>query len=203
MNFRILRPLPRQVVIAFSGGVDSVAAADFLSRNHTVCLAYMHHGTEHSEQALGWVSEYARSRQLALEVGHIIEDRPSDQSWEEHWREHRYQFLQQFAPQTVITAHHLNDAVETYVWSALHGNPRTIPVQRDNIVRPFLTTPKSTFVDWCRRRELTWCEDHSNTDTRYTRNYIRHQLMPHALRVNPGLETTVRKMVMRQLTPLT
>lgn len=199
MNFKLLTPLPRKLVIAFSGGVDSVAATDFLSRSHELTLAYIHHGTKHSEKALEWVQDWAKQRDLPLEIGYIVDDKPKEQSWEEHWREHRYQFLQRYNPEMVITAHHLDDVVETYVWSALHGKPKTIPVCRGNIVRPFLTTPKQNFIDWCKRRKLEWCEDHSNTDIAYTRNYIRHQLMPHALRVNPGLATTVRKLVINQL----
>jgi tRNA(Ile)-lysidine synthase TilS/MesJ len=43
---------------------------------------------------------------------------------------------------------------------------------------------------------VPWVEDDSNTDTCYTRNYIRHELMPHALEVNPGLHKVVKKKVL-------
>lgn len=199
MYFKLITPLPRKLVLAFSGGVDSVAAADWLSRSHDLTLAYFHHGTEHSEHALSWVQNFARERNIPLVVEYLVGTRNPEHSLEEHWREHRYAFLYKFQPTTVITAHHLDDVMETYIWSALHGNPRTIPLKRDNILRPFLTTPKQNFIDWCRDKKLNWCEDASNSDTQYTRNYIRHSLMPHALRVNPGLATTVRKLVMKQL----
>jgi tRNA(Ile)-lysidine synthase TilS/MesJ len=42
---------------------------------------------------------------------------------------------------------------------------------------------------------VPWIEDESNKNSRYTRNYIRNELMPHALRVNPGLHTLVKKIV--------
>jgi tRNA(Ile)-lysidine synthase len=93
----------------------------------------------------------------------------------------------------VVTAHHLDDAVETWVFTSLHGESRLIPYSRGNVIRPFLLTPKSELVSWCERRGLAWSEDPSNTDTAYMRNLIRHKILPEALKVNPGLRTVVRK----------
>ena len=51
-------PLPKKVTVAFSGGVDSCAVVDFLSRKHEVACAYFHHGTDHSNKALDFVSKF-------------------------------------------------------------------------------------------------------------------------------------------------
>ena len=190
---KLLFPLPKSVTVAFSGGVDSVAIADFLSRKHTVDCAFFHHGTENSERAYKFVSEFCTDRKLTLTVGFLQDNKPKKLSAEEHWRDERYKFLDGF--DTVVTGHQLDDCVETYIWSALHGTPKVIPLRRGNVLRPFLTTPKSEFVDWCERKGLSWCHDKSNDETKYTRNYIRHELMPHALRVNPGLTTVIRKII--------
>jgi tRNA(Ile)-lysidine synthase len=48
---------------------------------------------------------------------------------------------------------------------------------------------------WAELNGVPWIEDDSNLDTCYTRNYIRHELMPHALKVNPGLHKVVAKKV--------
>ena len=98
----------------------------------------------------------------------------------------------------IVTGHNLDDCVETYVWSSLHGQSKVIPIKRHTVVRPFLTTPKSEFVNWCERKSIEWCHDNSNDDTKYMRNYVRTHLMPHALHVNPGLNTVVKKIVERQ-----
>jgi tRNA(Ile)-lysidine synthase TilS/MesJ len=83
-------------------------------------------------------------------------------------------------------------------FSFLHGKAK-LPHRyvRGNVLRPFLTTPKTEFISWCERHNVTWSEDISNKDTNYTRNYIRHELMPHALKVNPGLRTTIKKIIER------
>ena len=126
----------------------------------------------------------------------LNESKPKELSQEEFRRNKRYDFLSGF--DTVITAHHLDDCVETYIWSSLHGKAK-LPHRyvRGNVLRPFLTTPKTEFISWCERHNVTWSEDISNKDTNYTRNYIRHELMPHALKVNPGLRTTIKKIIER------
>jgi len=194
---KLLFPMPKQVTVAFSGGVDSVAVVDFLSKKHDVTCAFFHHGTENSNQALKFVSNFCTQRNLPMYLGILNRDKPSDMSYEEFWREERYQYLATLGP--VITAHHLDDCVETYLWSAMHGKPKLPKLVRGNVIRPFLTTPKNEFIDWCKRKDLEWCEDLSNEDERYTRNYIRKNLVPHALKVNPGLHKTVKKMVEKNL----
>lgn len=194
---KLLFPLPKQVTVAFSGGVDSVAAVDFLSKKHDVTCAFYHHGTENSERALRFVSQFCTDRNLPMFLGVLNRDKPKDMSYEEFWREERYQYLATLGP--VITAHHLDDCVETYLWSAMHGKPKVPNIIRGNVIRPFLTTPKSEFINWCVKKDLKWCEDLSNEDERYTRNYVRKNLVPHAMHVNPGLYKTVKKFVEKQL----
>jgi tRNA(Ile)-lysidine synthase len=77
----------------------------------------------------------------------------------------------------------------------MHGTPKTIPLVRDNVVRPFLTTKKEELVSWCTRHEVEWCHDKSNDDTKYIRNYVRKNIVPHALEVNPGLHKVVARIV--------
>lgn len=194
---KLLFPLPKQVTVAFSGGVDSVAVVDFLSKKHDVTCAFYHHGTENSERALKFVSQFCTDRNLPMFLGVLNHDKPKDMSYEEFWREERYQYLSTLGP--VITAHHLDDCVETYLWSAMHGKPKVPKLIRGNVIRPFLTTPKRELIEWCERKNLSWCEDLSNEDERYTRNYIRKNLVPHAMHVNPGLYKTVKKFIEKNL----
>lgn len=198
---KLLFPLPKRVIVAFSGGVDSVAIVDFLSRKHDVACAFFHHRTENSDKALDFVAKFCTERNLPMFVGHLAGEKPKKMSWEEYWRVKRYDYLEMMAGDDypVITGHHLDDCVETYLWSCMHGKPKVPQLKRGNIWRPFLTTPKNKLIDWCQRKNVSWCEDTSNDDTNYTRNYIRHKLMPHALKVNPGLHKVVKKIVEQNL----
>jgi len=196
----LLFPLPKELIVAFSGGVDSTAIVDFLSNKHKVTCAFFHHGTENSERAFEFVARFCTERELPLIVGFIKNSKSKELSTEEHWRNERYEFLNSFGDGLgpIVTGHHLDDCVETYIWSALHGKPKVIPCARNNVIRPFLTTTKHEFVNWCERKNIEWCHDNSNDDDHYTRNYVRKHLVPHALHVNPGLRTTVKKIVERQ-----
>jgi tRNA(Ile)-lysidine synthase len=189
--------LPRRLVVAVSGGVDSMAALDFLSRNQDVTAAFFHHNTENSDRACEFLTDYCHQQQLPLLLGWCNGDRPPGLSQEEHWRNQRYEFLESIQ-MPVVTAHHLDDCVETYVWSMLHGTAKIVPLRRNNVTRPFLLTKKHQLQSWCQRHNVPWSEDLSNQDLKYQRNYVRHQLMPHVRHVNPGIDRVVRRIVEKQ-----
>lgn len=193
----ITHKIPRKVTVAFSGGVDSVAVADFLRRNHDITLLFVDHNTTTSKKALSLVYDYAAIWNVNLLVYKISDTKKKEESQEEFWRNQRYKIFHS-RQEPVITCHHLDDCVETWVWSSMHGCAKLIPTTNRNVIRPFLTTRKQTFIDWCIRNSLTWSEDDSNTDTKYMRNYIRHEMMPHILRVNPGIHKTIKKKVIEQ-----
>jgi tRNA(Ile)-lysidine synthase TilS/MesJ len=190
---KITVPLPKQVTIACSGGVDSMAIVDFLKRKHEVTIAHFNHRTEHGKEASKFVATYCSENNIPLLYGTCRSKRGINESMEEYWRRERYDFLSELGP--TITCHHLDDCVETYVWSSLHGTSKVIPLVRNNVLRPFLTTRKNEFIRWCQQHNVPWIEDNSNQDIKYTRNYIRNEMMPHVLKVNPGIHTLVKKIV--------
>lgn len=184
--------LSRKVTVACSGGVDSMVVVDFLSRNHTVKLLTVDHGTQTSAEAIKFLASYCYDNSLEWKLKTINTKRPSNTSIEEHWRNERYKiFHKQKEP--IITCHHLDDAVETWIWSSLHGEGKIIPTSNGNVIRPFLKTRKADFEDWALRHEVPFVEDQSNYDTKYMRNHIRHNMMKDVLKVNPGIHKVVRK----------
>ena len=187
--------LPRKLYLACSGGVDSMAALDFLRRNHMVEVLHVHHGTNHGENAYHFLKDYCNKIGIELNYFVIKETIPPGPSKEEWWREKRYSFFDKFQNCPVITCHHLDDCVETWIWSSLHGTGKWIPYRRGNVIRPFRLTRKRDFKLWCNIHNVPWIEDDSNEDIHYTRNYIRHEMMPHVLRVNPGIHKTIAKKV--------
>ena len=190
---KLLTQLPRNITVAFSGGIDSVAAVDFLRRSHVVTCAFFHHRTENSTKAHQFVTQFCEERNLPLVVGILNKQKPKGKSMEEHWRDERYKFFDNFG--TVVTAHHLDDCVETYLWSMMHCTAKEIPYRRNRVVRPFLLTKKQDLVNWAWDNDVPWSEDNTNKDTKYMRNYVREYIVPHALEVNPGLHKVVARKV--------
>lgn len=191
---RIIGKIPSNIVVACSGGIDSMVITHFLLQGRrNVRLAYFNHDTSHSKQAQDFVENYANDNNLDLFIGRV-KGTKGKRSMEEFWRDERYSFFDRINTKFLITCHHLDDVVETWVMTAMHGNCKLIPYQRgDNIYRPFLMTSKKIIKDYADRKQLSWVEDPSNVRTEYIRNHIRHSLMPGILKVNPGIRTMIRK----------
>ena len=192
--------------VALSGGVDSMALISFLrneQRPRWIKAFFFDHDTKTSSEARQFVSDYCSEKNIELAVGEIKETKPAEESWEEYWRNQRYGWLHN-QDMIIATAHHLNDVAETYIWGMAHGHPRFIhyrkPKKEDQalIVRPLLLTPKKELYDWCRRHEVPYIEDTSNTDLKFTRNRIRHEIMPQMLQVNPGFLKVMARKVLKE-----
>jgi len=199
---RMSTKLPEQITVAVSGGMDSMAVLDFLSRNKDVSVLHFNHGTSHADEAENLVYQYCKERNISFVAGKINSERPRGVSLEEFWRDQRYNFFDScsitpfYSNRPIITCHHLDDLVETWLFTSMHGDPKLIPSQRGRYLRPFLITRKSVLEDWCDRKNVPYIEDPSNMDQSYMRNYIRHEIVPRATRVNPGIYKTLRKKVL-------
>lgn len=187
--------LPFKVHLAFSGGVDSLAAAHFLKRGgRDVTLLHFNHGCEHSDLIERQCRQKAVILKCPIEVRRIADANvPPGDSVEAYWRQERYKFLSIFDADPVITCHHLDDAVETWVWSCLHGEGKLINYTMGNFIRPFLLTEKSEFEWYAEKNGLKPVDDPYNREGHLIRNYIRSNLLPHAYYVNPGLKKVIRK----------
>jgi tRNA(Ile)-lysidine synthase len=194
---RILDKLPKECIIACSGGADSMAALSFLTNHNkrNVTVAYFDHGTEFGAEAKSFVQDFCQHNNLNLSIGQITEPKSKDESWEEYWRNQRYLFLHSFNL-PVITAHNLNDQMENWLFTGFHGQPRLIPYQNRNVIRPFMLALKSELIEWCKSKNIPWLEDPSNQNTNFMRNKIRHDILPEVLKVNPGFDKVIFKKVL-------
>ena len=191
---KVLGKIPKtEFGIACSGGVDSMAILDFLIKGrYNPHVIYFNHNTKHGDEAEKFITEYCQKNNLKLSIGRT--NLKPDSNKEKIWSDLRYEFFSTF-DFPIITCHHLDDCVETYIFTCLRGFQSVIPYRRDNIIRPFLLNEKSTFYKWCKDKEVLFIEDETNECLDYTRNRIRHQIVPEALKVNPGLKTVVKKMI--------
>ena len=191
--------IPRRVAVAVSGGIDSMAALDFLRRSHEVVVLHYNHGTPYAPKAEALVRGYCIEHQLTLVIGRCHEEMPAGVSKEAWWRDQRYKFFTDATSSPIVTAHHLDDQVENWIFTSMNGNPFLIPHTRDQFIRPFITTEKNDFTLWCVRKGVPTIDDPTNDDTKYRRNYIRHTMMPHVLTINPGIKKTIRKKILDSL----
>jgi len=195
---RIIGKIPPKVTITCSGGIDSMVFTHFLLQGRReVELAYFNHDTKHGQQAEEFVKEYADRNNLKLHTGKVTGIK-GKRSVEEFWRDERYSFFNTIDSDYIITCHHLDDCVETWIMSSLHGLGKVIPFQRaSNIYRPFLMTEKASIKRYAENHKVSWIEDPSNSSSNYMRNYIRKNIVPHAIKVNPGIRKVLRKKIIQ------
>lgn len=185
-------------LLACSGGVDSMAIADFYKRgNKNFTVAYFNHKTPHADMMSNHVQLWAEQNNVKFVTGTILCDKPKEESKEEFWRNQRYAWLKSFGL-PIVTCHHLDDAIETWIFSSLHGNPKVIAPVNGNVFRPFLLNTKEELKQWCQQHAVKWVEDLSNQDVHFPRNRIRHNIIPEAMKINPGLNKVIKKKILKE-----
>jgi len=185
----------QKFILACSGGVDSMAIADFYKRgNKSFEIAYFNHATPMANTYQSFVKDWCEANEVVFNTAILSCNKIKGQSAEEFWRIERYNFLNSFNL-PIVTCHHLNDVLETWIWSSAHGNPKIVLPKHGNVFRPFLLNKKEDMLNWCIKHGVKWIEDPSNTDENYTRNFIRHNLISQFEKINPGIWKTLRKKV--------
>src|SRR6266849_5849926 len=205
-----LLPPGGEVIVAVSGGADSLCLLHVL---HQLCgpgkrYAAVHLHAAHldhqlragaSEQDADAVERVVSAWGLPFTCGKIDVPalaRSEHRSIEEAGRMARYRFLREVAHgQPIAVAHHADDQVETLLLHLLRGSGLTgmvgmLPRQQD-IVRPLLEVRHAQTIAYCQEHGIKPLEDLSNTDPRFLRNRIRHELLPVLESLNPGIQNTL------------
>jgi tRNA(Ile)-lysidine synthase len=116
-------------------------------------------------------------------------------------RELRYKWFEEilndFSYNSIAVAHNLNDNIETLLINLTRGTgiaglTGMKPIS-NNIIRPLLFATRSRITDYCNLNHILFREDRSNADVKYTRNKIRHQIIPLLKEINPAIETTLNE----------
>lgn len=190
--FELIAPLPKEVAVAVSGGMDSMAALHWLNTGKKVHrVIHINHKTPFSNKAENLVCDYCLDNGIPISIYQLHESPPVGVSSEKFWRDFRYEvFLEQDLP--VVTAHTLDDCVEELVFSTfVRGYVSVIPYRHSNVIRPFRLWSRRSIESYVKRNNIPYVEDPSNKDLKYKRNYIRHEIVPRLIKLNPGLYKTV------------
>lgn len=189
-----LFPPARRYWVGYSGGRDSHVLLHCLQAAQSelgaqLCAVHVHHGL-HAE-ADGWAEHCQRvCDALGIPCNVLrVDARPRPgQSPEAAARDARYTALTSLlsAGDALLTAHHRHDQAETVLLQLLRGAgphgtaamPAAAPLGEGVQLRPLLSFSGSALATYAQRHGLQWIEDHSNQDTGFDRNYVRHRLVP-------------------------
>jgi tRNA(Ile)-lysidine synthase len=188
----------KDVYLAFSGGVDSVVLLHALNRRkYNVTLLTIDHGNEFAKQEVEFCKKTAKELGLEYKI-FTIPDFDKSTSLEAFWSNHRNDIFQKM-DKMVVSGHHLNDACEWYLMSTFQGTPKLLEHINRNVHRPMITNTKKVIIEYANKYNLTYLTDPTNADTTYNlRNKVRAELMGSVKNCFPGIETTVKRLIVRK-----
>nr|WP_189836621.1 tRNA lysidine(34) synthetase TilS [Sulfuriferula sp. AH1] len=197
-----------RVCVALSGGVDSVVLLHLFTQLRTdypviLSAIHIHHGL--SPNADHWAQtcrQLCTTLDIPLRICNISLERSADLGIEAAARHARYAQFRQQDVDCIALAHHRDDQAETLMLQLLRGagvkGLAAMPVIRHqprqpSYLRPLLDIDRSTILDWAHRHQLHWIEDESNRDSRYARNFLRHEILPLLTQRYPAWRTTMAR----------
>lgn len=198
-----------RLLLAFSGGVDSVVLAHLLhNAGYSCSLAHCNFRLR-GDEAQG---DSAFCESFAKELGVPVFTKEFDTkayaaehklSIQMAARELRYHWFKELMAEhgfdRLLTAHHANDNVETLLVNLVRGTGikglQGIPERQDNLVRPLLFATKEDIMAYAEKHQLLYRNDSSNAEVKYKRNFIRHKVIPELKSLNPALEETIHTSV--------
>lgn len=194
---------PKRLMLALSGGADSVALYHLMcrlaaQRSADLHCVHVHHGLRAAaEDEADFVSSLCRQSSVPLTIKRVKVVRTG--SLEASARKARYgafrEAMQETGIDVLALAHHADDQAETVLMHLMHGaGPSGLAGMREfdrGMWRPLLTTPKSALITLLEDNDLTWCEDESNQQTRHFRNALRHSIMPILQALTPACSMNI------------
>lgn len=200
-----------KIVVALSGGADSMTLLHFLTRyckdkNVEVIAGHINHcirGSESDRDEM-FVRKWCEDNSIKLyvksfDVINIAKEKGI--GLEECGRELRYEFLNQLCDDKtkIATAHTASDNTETLLFRLARGTGMRgacgIPPIRDNIIRPLLYITREEIEKYCEKFSISYVTDSTNASTDYNRNKIRHCVVPTLKEINPSLHKSVSRFI--------
>lgn len=190
-------------MLGLSGGADSVFLLHQLlaSPQINIILAHLNHNLRGKESNADqkFIEKLAKTHQLKLEISQAkLKNKKGN--LEENARITRYKFFQKIAKKHqadwILTAHHLNDQIETVLFNltrgtlsnGVNGIQEINPEQK--ILRPLLNIPKTEILIWLKKNKIAFRQDSSNQDLKFSRNRLRLKVIPEFEKINSNfLET--------------
>jgi tRNA(Ile)-lysidine synthase len=188
--------LDRPVLLAVSGGIDSMVLLDAcaaVARERVSAVATFDHGTgETAREAVAHVRSETAARGLRVVAGCAEGLGASEAAW----REARWRFLRAAAgevgAEVVATGHTRDDQVETVALRVLRDSGARglagLLAGSADVVRPLLAVDRATIAAYAAAQSLRWVEDPSNRSPRHLRNRVRHELLPALRAARPSID---------------
>ncbi len=202
----LIKPGDR-ILLAVSGGIDSMIMADlFLRLGNKIGIAHCNFSLrgKESDKDEELVRKFASDNNIPFYSSKFETKayaRKNGLSVQMAARELRYTWFEEIRKingyDFIAVAHNLNDNIETLIINLTRGTGITgltgMRPSINKIIRPLLFATRRDITDYCNEKKLIFREDKSNAETKYTRNKIRHIIIPVLKEINPSIETTLNE----------
>ena len=194
------------VIVGFSGGADSVCLLHLLwsykdKFSYNIKAIHVNHGIrgEEADRDESFAKVFCESLSIPFEVVRVNcveESEKFKESLEECGRRLRYDAFYSFCKDgfKIATAHNANDNAETVVLNIIRGTSIKgicgIPYARDVIIRPVLDCSRTEIEGYCKENNLSFITDSTNLCDDFTRNKVRHRILPVFESINPSFLDT-------------
>ncbi|MBD3637141.1 MAG: tRNA lysidine(34) synthetase TilS [Crocinitomicaceae bacterium] len=195
----------KTIYLAISGGKDSMVLSHLLLRadiNHILLHCNFQLRGKESDGDEDFIKDYAQTNNLQLHVKLFDTYKKSEKlgkNIQETARILRYNWFSTFAENNntlILTAHHLDDSVETFFINLLRGTGikgiSGIPKFNPPYYRPLLSFSVEQIFKYIDEHNIDYREDSSNREDKYTRNRIRHELIPNILEIEPSFKEKMK-----------
>lgn len=194
--------------VGLSGGADSVCLAHILLNNKeklgiaALKAIHIHHGIrgEEADRDLEFCRDFCEKNGIEFVVFKAdvpAQAQETGESLEECARRIRYGFFEKSGCDVIATAHNLNDNIETFIFNLSRGSSLSglcgIPFVRDIYIRPLLDCSRKEIEEYIKKNNLQYITDSTNLCDDYTRNKIRHNIVPLLFELNPSFENAFSK----------
>jgi tRNA(Ile)-lysidine synthase len=199
----------RPVVIALSGGVDSVVLAHMANKirnpGQMLYAIHVHHGlSKNADDWADFLTTLCQSMNIHLTVCRVSLNKKPGDSLEDVARKARYEALFDKSPEAaqILLGHHLDDQLETMLIALKRGSgalrlrgmaPSSIDDSGKTLLRPLLDVPKAEILEFAIANEFQWIEDESNQDSCFDRNFLRNEVIPMLKNRWNGLLTATKR----------
>ncbi|WP_158970762.1 tRNA lysidine(34) synthetase TilS [Paraglaciecola sp. L3A3] len=202
------------IVVAYSGGVDShvlLHALSVLQKEFKFNLQaiHIHHGlSAFADDWLQHCQQVCDSLNVPLQSAKVVLHNASRTSLEAIARDERYKKIVELAPENaqVLVAQHQDDQLETFMLQLKRGaGPKGLSSMNQawtiqgleqkavSFYRPLLDTTQQDVLAYAEQHQLHWCEDESNKNTDFDRNFLRHDVLPVLQKRWPELAKSVSR----------
>ena len=217
MNNKVLKTVKKynmlskgdRVLIGVSGGADSIALLEFFvsvkeKYDLDICVAHIEHGIrgEDSVNDAEFVENYCKKLGVNFYLKTIDAQnlaKKAKMGVEEYSRMARYDFFNTIECDKIATAHNLTDNIETLLFRLARGTGLkgacSIPAVRGKIIRPFIEVSSGEIRKWCNDNNIPYRVDCTNSDSAYSRNLIRLEILPLFEKLNANYQDNIENFI--------